>query len=167
MNKQRFIRFSALATALLVVQGCTTMTKEPEFLRSGISPDQLQPGDLAIITVDVQDKHNIVARIEGVVQEDPRITFDLNDQGVNSDEKAGDGTWSFGVKVPFQAPSGEFILDLVAFRSDGVPVSIRDDDGNVVPLKSTVPLRIGGAGTTMNADEAPTGDDAPEPMPAE
>jgi len=169
VNKQCFVRILAVFAAILVAQGCTTMTKEPEFQSAGIDPDQLAPGDLAVITVAVQDKHDIIHRIEGVVQEDPRITFDLNDAGINSDEKAGDGVWSFGVKVPFQAPSGEFMLDLVAFRDDGIPVSVRDEAGNVVPLKRTVPLRIGEVSAAMSADEPMDGADgaAPEAMPAE
>ena len=167
MTIQRFFHVFAFGALLVTLQGCNTMTKEPEFLGAGIQPDHLQPGDLAVITVDLRDKHDIVSRIEGVVQEDPRITFDLNDQGINSDEKAGDGVWSFGVKVPFQAPSGEFTLDLIAFRGDGVPVSVRDDDGNVVPLRSTVPLRIGAGGEPVPMSAESALETEPETEPAE
>lgn len=127
----------ALATA-----GCNTMAGQPEMVRAGITPNELRPGDEALIQVELKDKHQVVQAIEGVVQEDQRITFDLNDKGEQADAAAGDGVWTFGVKVPFQAPDGEFLLDLTAYRSDGNPVSIRDKDGNVVALQETVPLVI-------------------------
>ncbi|MBI1320650.1 MAG: hypothetical protein GC168_17130 [Candidatus Hydrogenedens sp.] len=160
-----------LLGVLLALQGCNTMGKQPEFVQTGIAPDMLHTGDLALITVELKDKYQIVTRIEAVVQEDPRITFVLNDKGESSDEAAGDGIWSFGVKVPFQAPTGTFNLDLTAYREDGEPVSVRDADGNVVPLKKTVPMKIlphdGATAVEMDADSAaPTPVEVPDADPA-
>ena len=150
---------ACLIGVIPALQGCNSMGKQPEFSHAGITPDMLHPGDLALIAVKVSDKHQIISRIEGVVQEDPRITFTLNDKGEQSDEAAGDGVWSFGVKVPFQAPEGTFQLDLTAYRGDGEPVSVKDESGNVVPLKRTIPLAIqphqAPVAVEMDADTAP------------
>lgn len=154
----------ALACAALLIQGCNSLGGQPQFVETGINPNQLKPGDEALITVKLKDKHQVVQGIEGVVQEDQRITFDLNDRGEQADAAAGDGVWTFGVKVPFQAPEGQFMLDLTAYRSDGNPVPVRDKEGNVTALQSTVPLVI-----SVNAAAAPvvedTAETAPEPEP--
>jgi len=104
----------------------------------------LKPGDSAVITVHVADKHEIVKRVEGVVREDPRIKMKLHDDGQPPDEKADDNTWSLQVDVPFQAAPGTFNLDLTAYRSDGTPVPIRHK-GKTSPLTATIPLTIGAA----------------------
>ena len=72
--------------------------------------------------MEVKDKNAVIDRIEGVVIEDPRITFRLRDDGEEPDAKAGDGVWSMKVDVPFTAPDGEFNLEFTAYRSDGQPV---------------------------------------------
>lgn len=143
----------ALAMPALL-QGCATSGGQPEMVEARISPDSLRPGDEALITVNLKDKHQVVSGIEGVVQEDQRITFDLNDKGEQSDQKAGDGIWSFGVKVPFQAPEGQFLLELTAYREDGNPVSIKEKGGGVAALQKTVPLVIAADGATTPAPAA-------------
>jgi hypothetical protein len=140
--------------ALALLQGCNTMGGQPEMVDARITPDALKPGDEALITVQLKDKNNVVSGIEGVVQEDQRITFDLNDRGEQSDQKPGDGVWSFGVKVPFQAPEGQFLLELTAYREDGNPVSIRQKEGGVTALQRTVPLVISAGGATTPAPES-------------
>ncbi len=155
----------ALACAALLIQGCNSLGGQPQFVETGINPNQLKPGDEALITVKLKDKHQVVQGIEGVVQEDQRITFDLNDRGEQADAAAGDGVWTFGVKVPFQAPEGQFLLDLTAYRSDGNPVPVRDKDGNVTALQSTVPLviSVNAAAAPVEQQAAPTEESTPEP----
>ena len=86
--------------------------------------------------------YDIVQRVQGVVVEEPRIVFNLRDDGASGDKKAKDGVWSLEVQVPFQAPPGEHLLELTALRSDGTPVPIRDKRGNVSPLKESLSLVI-------------------------
>jgi len=157
----------ALACAALLIQGCNSLGGQPQFVETGISPNQLKPGDEALITVKLKDKHQVVQGIEGVVQENQRITFDLNDRGEQADAAAGDGVWTFGVKVPFQAPEGQFLLDLTAYRSDGNPVPVRDKEGNVTALQSTVPLviSVNAAAAPVEPQATPEGETAQEPEP--
>ncbi|MBI2423956.1 MAG: hypothetical protein HYV27_14080 [Candidatus Hydrogenedentes bacterium] len=134
--------YLALLSVTLILGGCNTLASAPEFRGAKISPDQLYPGDSALITVEVKDREAIIQRIEGVVKEDPRITFKLRDDGVDPDEKAGDGIWTLRVDVPPVAPSGEFLLEFTAYSSGGYPVEVHDANKNVVPLKDSLPIVI-------------------------
>jgi hypothetical protein len=122
--------------------GCNTISKPPHFKGAAVNPETLQPGDTAVITLQVQDRNTIIDRIEGVVIEDPRIKFLLHDDGQEPDEKANDGIWTLWVDVPIVAPTGEFTLQFTAYRSDGQPVSVRADGGDIVPLQETLPVII-------------------------
>ena len=134
--------FATLALAMLLLSGCNTLSGQPQITRAAINPEVLEPGTSAVITLDVKDKQNVVERIEGVVLEDPRITFRLRDDGQPPDEKADDNVWSMQVDVPFQAPPGQFRLEFTAYGPDGMPVSIRDDAGEVITLQQTVSINI-------------------------
>ena len=138
----RYTLATLAATALLLLNGCNTLSGQPQITRAAIDPEILEPGASAVITLAIKDKQGVVERIEGVVLEDPRITFRLRDDGETPDEKAKDNVWSMQVDVPFQAPPGQFRLEFTAYGSDGMPVSIRDDEGKVVVLQQTVPINI-------------------------
>ncbi len=133
---------TVILVAALFLAGCHTFSGVPRMNNASIVPEELKPGDTALISVQVKDRHDIVRRVQGVVVEEPRIVFNLRDDGASGDKKAGDGVWSLAVQVPFQAPPGEFLLELTALRSDGTPVPIRDKRGNVFPLKESLPLVI-------------------------
>lgn len=134
--------FAVLMLSVLILTGCNTLSGQPKITRAAIDPEVLEPGSAAVITLSLKDKQDVVERIEGVVLEDPRITFHLRDDGESPDEKAGDNVWSMLVDVPFQAPPGQFRLEFTAFSADGIPVSIRDDAGNVTVLQQTVLINI-------------------------
>ena len=131
----------ALVSLLISIVGCNTASRQPQFQQAVITPDQLKPGDTATITANVNDRHNIVRRVEGVVKEDPTIRLKLHDDGEAPDEKPGDNVWVLQVDVPFQATPGDFLLQLTAYRSDGTVVPVKTKEGTV-PLSTTVPLKI-------------------------
>jgi len=156
MNTRTCLRILATAAiAVVALTGCNTMAKAPKFKAALLDPPTLQPGDTAVITVEVADKNRIIDRIEGVVKEDPRITFKLRDDGAPPDEKAGDGIWSLQVDVPFQAPPGDFEREFTAYRADGMAVPVRDAEGNAVPLTETLPVVIRVDDAPLGAAEAP------------
>ena len=128
--------------ALVALAGCNTTGRQPIFQSAVINPNQLKPGDSAVISVEVKDRHNIVRKVEGVVEEDPSIKLKLRDDGQQPDAKAGDNVWTLQVDVPFQAPPGGFMLDLTAYRSDGTPVPVRSKEGKTVPLSTSLPVTI-------------------------
>lgn len=141
LKRYSLILFVAIVMMFLIA-GCTTLAKQPQITRASIDPPTLHPGDSAVITLEVRDKHRIVSRMEGVVLEDPRVTFRLRDDGQDPDAKAKDGIWSMRVDVPFQAPPGEFQLEFTAYDRDGEPISIRDKQKRVVPMKQLIQVRI-------------------------
>jgi len=131
----------ALVFVLINIIGCNTASRQPQFQRAVIAPDQLKPGDTAMIQVEVKDRHDIVRRVEGIVKEDPTIRLKLHDDGQAPDEKADDDVWVLQVDVPFQATLGDFLLQLTAYRADGTVVPVKSKEGTV-PLSTTVPLKI-------------------------
>ncbi|HUW62225.1 MAG TPA: hypothetical protein VMZ06_14575 [Candidatus Bathyarchaeia archaeon] len=131
----------ALLVLFISIAGCNTASRQPQFQRAAIAPDQLKPGDTAMIQVEVKDRYDIVRRVEGVVREDPTIRLKLHDDGLAPDEKADDNVWVLQVDVPFQATPGDFLLQLTAYRADGTVVPVKSKEGTV-PLSTTVPLKI-------------------------
>lgn len=127
---------------LTAVGGCATSSRQPSMSKARISPEHLEPGDTAIITVEVSDRFDIVNRIEGVVREDRTITFKLRDDGMTPDKKAGDGTWTIQVDVPFNAPPGDFEFEIVAYDSDGEVVVVHDENNEAAPLSMSFDLVI-------------------------
>ncbi len=108
-----------------------------------MTPSDLKPGTTAVITVEVNDRFGIVDRVDGIVKEDPRLTFALRDDGVTpGDAKAGDGVWSLQVEVPFQAAPGEYELELTAYNSSGEVLLVRNAEGDTVPLTVSIPVSI-------------------------
>lgn len=135
------LHIGALIVLLVAMAGCNTAGRQPQFQRALIAPDQLKPGDTAIIQVEVKDKFDVVSRVEGVVKEDPTIRLKLRDDGEAPDETAGDKIWALQVDVPYQATPGEFLLQITAYRADGSVVPVKTQDGSA-PLSASVPLTI-------------------------
>ncbi|HNR29448.1 MAG TPA: hypothetical protein PKI11_01035 [Candidatus Hydrogenedentes bacterium] len=139
---KRLIYVLAVAIVAGVCAGCNTMAGQPRFESAAISPAALQLGGSGLLTVKVKDKHGIITEIKGAVQGDPRYPLTLNDLGAEGDEKAGDGVWSLQVDARQEAPTGDFMMEFTAYRSDGVPVTIRSKDGGIIKLTAQVPVRI-------------------------
>ncbi|MFO7973626.1 MAG: choice-of-anchor X domain-containing protein [Candidatus Hydrogenedentota bacterium] len=121
-----------------VGSGCNAYRRQPRLTSATITPAQLQPGDTAVITVTVErDRFNIVDKVSAVVREDPRMKFDLKDDGTPPDEEAGDGVWSLLVDVPFMAPPGDFTLELTGYDEDGNVIPVLGPEGGEMPLSTT------------------------------
>jgi len=137
----RVLCVTVLGVLLAGLAGCNTAGRQPQFQRAVITPDQLKPGDTAMIQVEVKDRHGIVQRVEGVVEEDPTIRLRLRDDGQPPDLQADDDVWVLQVDVPYQAPPGDFLLHLMAYRADGSAVPVKTKEG-AQSLSTVVPLRI-------------------------
>lgn len=128
--------------AVLVAGGCATVSGQPEIKNAYIMPGDLQPGETAVITVEIEDKFDIVERVEGVVKEDRTITFKFQDNGVPPDETAGDDIWTIQVDVPFNAPPGEFEFEVTAYDAEGEVIVVDDEAGEAAPLATSFSLEI-------------------------
>lgn len=153
----RYAGVSAALVALAVLSGCNTMGRQPKLENASIEPSTLKPGDTAVITVKVIDKHRIVQRVVATIAEDQRSKFKLQDEGMPPDEKAGDGIWSHAVKVPFMAPPGNFTLELTAYDSKGDAISVKKGRKDVGPLTASVTWVI------EYPPDAPPTEAAPQP----
>lgn len=135
---------ATISVVLIVgmLAGCNTLGRQPKLSEALITPSELKPGDSAVITVKVTDRQALVTKVEGIVREDPSIKLKLRDDGAAPDQKAGDSVWTLQVDVPFQAPPGDFTLEITAFRSDGSPVPVKNEQGKSGPLMTVVPIKI-------------------------
>lgn len=141
----------AVAAAL---SGCSTYGRQPRLSEAAIAPAQLRPGDTAVISIKVEnDRFDIVERVRAAVREDPRMKFDLRDDGQPPDAVAGDGVWTLPVDVPFIAPPGEFTLDITAYDAGGNPIPVKGPEGAVTPLTQTAVFRVIQAGAEAPAAE--------------
>jgi len=164
---KRFTGVFAAVLIALVCAGCNTMGRQPKLQDAVINPATLKPGDSAMITVNVVDKYKIVQRVVATVVEDQRMKFKLRDDGATPDVKAGDGVWSYAVKVPFMAPPGNFTLEITAYNSKGEAITVRKSGKETGPLTATctwvieyppegaVPAPADAAATPPVAEEPP------------
>ncbi len=136
------IHVSSVVLVLALLNGCSTVGGQPGLQQAKIRPATLRPGDTAIVTVNVIDAHRIVDRVVGVVKEDPRMKFNMADNGQGPDASANDGIWTLQVDVPFMAPSGEFTLELTAYSEDGQVIMVRDAELGKAPLSAACQLVI-------------------------
>lgn len=134
---KRFAGVSAAVMIVLACAGCNTMGRQPKLQDAKIDPATLKPGESAAITVKVVDKYKIVQRVVATVVEDQRMKFKLRDDGVAPDEKAGDGIWSYSVRVPFMAPPGNFTLQFTAYNSKGDAISVKKGQKDIGPLSAS------------------------------
>ena len=163
---KRFAGVSAAILLAVAMAGCNTMGRQPKLQDATINPVALKPGDNAAITVKVVDKHKIVQRVVATVAEDQRMKFKLRDDGAAPDEKAGDGIWSYSVRVPFMAPPGNFTLEITAYNAKGEAINVKKGQKEIGPLTATCTWSI-----TYPPDAAPpvapAGDQPAAPAPAE
>jgi hypothetical protein len=132
----------SFAVVITVCAGCVTHLEQPSLSQATMMPNDLKPGDDALITVVVEDSFKIVDRIEGRVLEDTTIRFKFRDDGKNADAVADDGVWSMKVQVPFNAPPGGFTFEIQAFDSNDNLIVVTDVNKEAVPLVTTVKLNI-------------------------
>jgi hypothetical protein len=128
--------------AMWACVGCATMTSQPKLSSAQILPDNLKPGDTAVITVKLDDKFGVVKRVEGVVKEDRTIKFKFEDNGAIPDDEANDGIWTIQVDVPFNAPPGQFNFEVTAYDETGEVVVVDDKEGEAAPLTTSFMLDI-------------------------
>jgi len=131
-----------LSAAVLALQACATGNRIPAFDDASVSPPSLRPGDRALITVALHDPAEIVSEVIAIVREDPRLKLPLVDNGSGPDETAGDNVWTTEVVVPFNAPTGDFTLDIRGYGQDGEVIPVPDEQGNAVPLSAVTKINI-------------------------
>lgn len=126
----------------LVCCGCTTHLDQPRLTGAVMTPNELKPGEAALVTVHVHDPYNIVDSVEGRVLQDTTIEFDFNDEGKDADEVGNDGIWTMKVEAPFNAPPGNFTFEISAYNKSGDLLVVLDENKEAVPMSTEVQLTI-------------------------
>lgn len=130
-----------LITIVIGASGCLT-SPQPHLSEAKMVPDNLKPGDTALITVEVFDSLNLVQSVTGLVKEDKTINFRFRDDGTKGDETAGDAIWSMKVDVPFNAPPGGFTFEISAFDVNENLIIVRDENNEAVGMTTSFTLDI-------------------------
>ena len=134
--------YSMCVLMLVVLSGCVSGSRRPSIQHATITPADLKPGDVAVITIKINDHFGVVKSVEGIIKEDATIKFSLKDDGIDPDEEADDGIWSMKVEVPFNAPPGDFNFEAQAYDESHEIVVIRDENGDTAPLSTSFVVHI-------------------------
>jgi len=89
-----------------------------------INSTELAPGDETKMFVVFKSSQKNVAQVTATVREASEIYYSFNDDGKEGDEKAGDNIWTCNVEVPWNAPAGNYHLDITAEDKDDNPIFI-------------------------------------------
>jgi len=108
---------------LAVVIGCATRLSLKQVM---VDPPQITRGSKAKIIVVFKGPKSKVASVQATVRENPEITYNLNDNGTNGDEKANDNIWTAQTTVPYDAPAGMYHLDIRAIDKDNNEIVSRE-----------------------------------------
>lgn len=133
------------ATTILLAfltAGCATTGRIPEIRHATVAPPTLQPGQTALITVEIHDIHQIVHRVEGTLADYPDRAFKLRDDGLAPDIEAADGVWTMEVAVPFTASPGDYAIRFTAFDSDGNVIVVPGENGQGEDLAADISVAI-------------------------
>ena len=132
----------SLCGVALICAGCTTHLDQPRLVGAVMTPNELKPGDAALVTVQVHDPYNIVDTVEGRILEDTTIDFHFNDNGKEGDTVANDGIWTMKVEAPFNAPPGNFTFEISAYNKSGELLVVLDENKEAAPMATEVELKI-------------------------
>ena len=134
-------RYLLVLSLLIGLSGCITQ-HQPSLSNAMMAPNDLKPGDTALITVTVEDKFGLVDTVTGIVKEDKTITFNFRDDGTEGDATAEDNVWSMKVDVPFNAPPGEFNYIISAYDLNGNLIIVRDENNEAAGMSISFALEI-------------------------
>ncbi len=131
----------AAMAVVLILTGCNTLGRQPRIREAGVTPEVLEPGDVAIMTVRLRDRFDVVDAIYGEIEGYEQARFEFRDDGVYPDVEAGDGIWTSDADVPPDAPPGSFTLIITAYDERGNPVEVRTEDSRQL-LQTTIEFRV-------------------------
>ena len=101
-------------------------------------PASSKGGEVALLTVAVNDPENRVDMVAATFREIPDVTLDLFDNGTQGDRTVGDGIWSRRVPVFPQLQTGQHVLEISVYDVNGL--AIANEDGS--PIQTDVILTV-------------------------
>jgi len=106
--------------------------------KAAFEPASAKGGQVALLTVAVNDPDNKVDTVAATFRDLPGQTLDLFDNGTQGDRTVGDGIWSRRVQVFPTLQPGQHMIEITAYDVDGKPVQTEDDK----PLKTEAALTV-------------------------
>jgi len=143
MRKDRWTAAVMVAVACLAVgvaPGCAT--RKLAFTNATVSPVEVAVGKSSILRVNISDPRGIVKSVVATVREVPEMAIQMFDDGLEGDETAGDGVWSFRLDVPPTAAPGTYHFDIRAYDETGAEIMVKLDAGIYVPLSTQTSVAI-------------------------
>lgn len=127
--------------SLVLFSGCAT-TKQPALTEAKIVPARLAPGEGAVICVRVIDPEGVIDVVTATVREYAEIALDLEDNGAEGDQVAGDGVWTVAVEVPGGAPPGQYTWGFEAYDTGGNLIKVTTETGETITLTAEASVEI-------------------------
>lgn len=122
----------AIALVAALAAGCNTLGRQPRLTDAEIEPDVVAPGDVAVLSVEVKDKYDLVEDVKCAILDQygkSLFEFELVDDGTPPDVEAGDDVWTRMLESPFTAPAGQYTLRLTAYDAQGRPILVKTKEG--------------------------------------
>ena len=124
-------------TLLLIVSA--GICKQPQLKSATLEPTKASPGDSLTLTVEFSGKKADVKSVTVLVreypEEGPRITL-------KACEKSKKNVWSYTGRIPYDAPSEIFHLDISAIDKDGKEIVTKGCENHYTGRTGTVKLEV-------------------------
>jgi hypothetical protein len=89
-----------------------------------------------------EGRADTVISVRALVRVEPKVFWELNDNGIKGDEKAGDNVWTGWINVPPRSRSGEYHLDIEALDKNWNPIyltgTVKEGKGDPASVVITV-----------------------------
>jgi hypothetical protein len=125
---------------LVIIVGCAGT--KLAMMEAKNDPAKVSPGDMMTVSVRIVDSKGVVESVTATVREAQEIRLYLNDKGEDGDETAGDGVWTFGMEVPYEAQPGVYHWDIEAFDANSRPVKVTIKGGGEDTLTAEVAVEV-------------------------
>ena len=120
--------------------GCAT--RKLAFTEAIVVPPEVAVGKSSILRVNISDPRDIVNSVVATIREVPEMEIKMYDDGLEGDETAGDGVWSFRLDVPPTAAPGTYHFDIRAYDETGAEIMVKRDAGVYVPMSTQTSVTI-------------------------
>jgi len=104
---------------------------------ASVRPAEVKAGDTLLLSVVFEGIKENVLTVRARFRESGVLSYLLNNNGINGDERADDNVWSGKVQIPSDVPAGQFHFDFQAL----------DKTLNRIYLKGTVKEGMGESGS--------------------
>lgn len=111
-------------------------------IESKAIPNVVAAGDEVKFMVKVGGPADKIGSVTGTVREYPDFELELNDSGMEGDEKAGDGIWTYQVNIPMNAGSGKYHLEIEVKNKSGETLVSKEFEGQSFGKSGVIEITV-------------------------